>query len=130
VAVPGHFVTAIDFMKIPTRFWVGAVSIAGVLFYVVETHVSASHSEGYKFLEQAIRAAPNIRGRVGDVTSVELSWTREYRYKTVGDNEWVWMNFNVKGSKGSGTVAASAQRLDGVWSIAEASMDGHPIALH
>ena len=91
--------------------------------------MSGAHSEGYKFLDQAIRRAPSIREQLGEVKTVTLSFTGGYRSKFVGDNEWVTMKLNVSGQKRTGTVAASAKRINGVWSVTDASMDGRSIDL-
>jgi hypothetical protein len=116
-------------LKLITRHWVVIAAIAGVIFYVA-LYVSGAHSEGYKFLDHAIRSAPGIQERLGDVKTVGLSFTGGYRDKFVGDNEWLTMKLKVSGQKGSGTVAASAKKINGVWSVTDASMDGSPISLN
>jgi hypothetical protein len=115
-------------LKLPGRPWIVVAAFAGAIFYIA-LYVSGAHSEGYKFLDQAIRSAPSIRAQLGDVKAIALSFIGGYRSKFVGDNEWVTMKLNVSGQKGDGTVAASAKRINGVWSVTNASMDGRPIAL-
>jgi len=112
-------------LKFLRRYWVVIAAFAGAIFYIV----SGAHSEGYKFLDQAIRRAPSIREQFGEVKTVTLSFTGGYRSKSVGDNEWVTMKLNVSGQKRTGTIAASAKRISGVWSVNDASMDGRSIDL-
>ena len=113
----------------PKRPWVVVAALAGAIFYIA-LYVSGAHSEGYKFLDQAIRSTPSIREQLGDVKTVALSFIGGYRFKFVGDNEWVTMKLNVSGQKRAATVAASAKKINGVWSVTDASMDGLPISLN
>lgn len=116
-------------MKIPTRHRAALSIIAAVILFVA-IHESGAHSEGYKFLEQAIRTAPSVREQLGDVKSVGLSLTGTYNSSFVGDDKWVTMKLKVSGQKGSGIVAASAKKINGVWSVTKASLDGRPISLN
>jgi hypothetical protein len=93
-------------------------------------YVAGAHSEGFKFLDQAIRVAPSVIEQLGDITTIRLSFVGGYRDKTVGENEWLTMKLNVSGGKASGTIAASAKKINGVWSVTDAALDGHPISLH
>jgi Cytochrome oxidase complex assembly protein 1 len=116
-------------VKLSARHWVLVAAFSSAILYVA-IHVTGAHSEGYKFLDQAIRSSTTIREQIGDVKTVELSFLGEYRFKYVGDNQWVTMKLNVRGQKGDGTVAASAKKISGAWSVTDASMDGRPLALH
>jgi hypothetical protein len=116
-------------LKLPPRLRFALVAIAGVIFYVA-IYAHGSHSEGYQFLDQAIRIAPSVRERIGDVQTVELSVFGRYREKASGDSQWVTMKLNVTGKNGSGTILASAKKKNGVWEVTDASMDGGPISLN
>jgi hypothetical protein len=115
-------------MKLAPRVWVPIAVVAGVIFYGA-LYLSGAHGEGFKFLDQAIRTAPSIRDRVGDVQTVSPSFLHGFRDRTVGEDEWLKMTLDVTGQKGSGTVVANAKKINGVWSVTDASMDGSPIRL-
>jgi hypothetical protein len=115
-------------MKGHPRIWVPTIVLASIVFYV-GLYVWGTQSDGYKFLDQTIRSAPSIRARVGDVQAVRLSFFAGYRDKTAGSTEWLTMTLRVTGQKGPVTIVADAKRVNGTWSVADASIDGNPVSL-
>lgn len=93
-------------------------------------YVWGAHSEGYEFLEQAVRKSPSIQQRVGNVQTVRLSIFGGYHDKTVGSKEWMTMTLHVTGSRGAATVTAAAKKVDDVWSVTDASIDGERFRLN
>ena len=116
-------------MKLAPRIWL-PVALAGCVVFYVGIYFLGAQSDGYKFLDQTIRSAPNIRERVGNVQNVRLSFFGGYRDKTVGSKEWLTMTLNVRGQKGAATVVADAKKVDGAWSVTNASIDGSPVSLN
>jgi hypothetical protein len=115
--------------KLKIRTWIFGVVCLGVLLYV-GVRVAAESSDGYKFLDQAIRRAPQIQSRLGQIESVQLSYIGGVRLRAVASQRWVTLTLNVVGNKGAAKVVASAERRGGVWSVTAASLDGEPIALN
>ena len=99
------------------------------VFYV-GLYFWGTHSEGYRFLDQAVRGSPLIQQRVGTVQSVKMSFLGGYREKFVDSDRRETMTLNIAGSKGSVTVKATAKRANGTWSVSEASIDGERVSLN
>jgi len=111
------------------RRWVPVVIAACVAFYV-GLYFWGMHSEGYQFLDQAIRKSPAIQQRVGDVQNVRMSFLGGYRERFVGSNKSTTMTLVVVGSKGTVTVKAAAKKANGTWSVSAASSDGERVTLN
>lgn len=111
------------------RAWGLLVPIAFVAFYI-GLHLWGLHSEGYAYLTQAIRNSTVIQQRVGNVQSTELSFFGGYREKFVGANKSTTMTINVVGQRGSITVTASADKVNGIWTVSDASIDGQRVKLN
>jgi hypothetical protein len=98
--------------------------------------VSAESSDGYKFLDQTIRSAPQVQSRLGQIEAVKLSYFGRINLRAVGSvpgvgpDRWVTMTFNVVGNRGAATVVASAERKGGVWSVTASSIDGRRVSLN
>jgi hypothetical protein len=116
-------------MKLQPRIWVPIAILSCVVFYI-GLYLWGAQSDGYKFLDQTIRSAPSIHERVGDVQTVRLGFFGGYRDKTAGSTEWLTMTLLVKGQKGTATVVAAAKRINGAWSVTDASIDGNPVSLN
>ena len=116
-------------MKLAPRIWAPLVVVGVVIFYI-GIYLWGAQSDGYKFLAQTIRSAPSVHERMGDVQAVRLSFFGGYRDKTVGSNEWLTMTLRVRGQKGAGIVVAEAKRVNGMWSVTKASIDGDPVSLN
>jgi len=110
------------------RNWIPVLAVAAVLFYV-GVYLWGAHSEGFRFMSEEIRQSPVIQQRVGDVQSVRLSFLGGYREKFVGDHIRTTMMLDVRGSKGSASVEASAKKVNGTWAISDASIDGDRVRL-
>ena len=104
--------------------------IVGAAIFYVGIYWLGAQSDGFKFLAQTIRSAPSIHERIGDVQTVRLSFFSGYRDKTIGSNEWLTMTLRVRGQKGAGTVVADAKKVNGVWSVTKAAIDGDPVSLN
>jgi hypothetical protein len=109
------------------------VAAAFVAFYV-GLYFCGMHSEGYRFLDQAVRNSPAIKTRVGDVQRVRLSFPGGYSEKFVNSEsrqfKTVAMTLNVVGSKRALDVKAIAKEIDGTWTVFDASIDGRRINLN
>ncbi len=116
-------------MKTKPRTWVILIACLCVLLYV-GLRISALSSDGYKYLDETIRRAPQVRARVGEIEEVRLSYIGTVRLKAVGSNRWVTMTFNVTGNRGAATIEASAKKLGGSWSVTTSSIDGDPVSLN
>lgn len=115
--------------KLKIRTWILGVVFFAVLLYV-GVRVAAESSDGYKFLDQAIRGAPQVQSRLGQIESVKLSYIGSIRLRAVDSQRWVTLTLNVVGNKGAAKVVASAERRGGIWSVTASSIDGEPIALN
>lgn len=116
-------------MRLKSRTWVMIAACFGVAL-CIGLRISALSSDGYQFLDQAIRRAPQVRARLGEVEAVRLSYFGKYRQRAVGADRWITLTLNVTGRKASATIRASAKRLNGNWSITSSSIDGAPISLN
>ena len=107
----------------------------GVMFVVFGValyfglRIYAISSDGYKFLDQAIRRSSEVQTRLGDIEAVRLSYIGHWRERASGPNTWVTMTLNVTGRKGAATIDASAKNISGNWSVTSSSIDGEPIDL-
>ena len=115
-------------MNVPSRRWVPVVVAAFAAFYI-GLYFWGTHSEGYQFLDQAVRKSSVIQQRVGTVESVRMSFLGGYRERFVDSNKWTTMTLNVNGNKGNVTVKAGAKKINGVWSVSEASIGGERVSL-
>ena len=120
-------------MKIPIRRWIPFVVLAFIVFYIA-LYFWGSHSEGYKFLDKAVRVSPEIQRRVGDVQSVHMSFLGGYTEKFVtsesSTSKTVKMTLDVVGSKGNVAVKVVSKETNGVWSVSDASINGEQINLN
>jgi hypothetical protein len=116
-------------MKLKTRTWVVIVACFCVAMFV-GLRISALTSDGYQFLDQAIRRSPQIQARLGEVEAVQVSYLGEYRQKAVGADRWLTMTLNVTGRKDSATIRASAKKIGGAWSVTSWSISGEPVSLN
>jgi hypothetical protein len=116
-------------MSLKPRTWILCIVCFGVLLYV-GLRVSAESSDGYKFLDQTIRRAPQVQSRLGEVEGVKLSYFGAYRQRFVGSDRWLTMTFNVTGNRRGATIVASAKKVGGSWLVTSSSIDGEPISLN
>jgi Cytochrome oxidase complex assembly protein 1 len=122
-------------VKLKPRTWILGAVCLGVILYV-GIRASAESSDGYKFLDQTIRSAPQVQSRLGQIQAVKLSYLGRINLRAVGPvravgpDRWVTMTFNVVGKRGTATVVASAERKGGVWSVTASSIDGQPVGLN
>lgn len=116
-------------MRLRVRTWILLVICFGVILYV-GVRVSAESSDGFKFLDQAIRRAPQVQSRLGQVEEVRLSYVGGTSLRAVGSHQWVTMTFYVVGNKSTATVVASAERRGEVWTVTASWLDGRPISLN
>ena len=115
-------------VKLKTRTWVVIVACFCVAMFI-GLHISALSSDGYLFLDQAIRRSPQIQARLGEVEAVQVSYLGEYRQKTVGADRWLTMTLNVTGRKDSATIRAS-KKIRGAWSVTSSSIGREPVSLN
>lgn len=115
-------------MTVSKRRWAIAAVAACAIFYL-GLYFWGAHSEGYRFLEDAIRSSPAIQQRVGDVQSVRLSFFGGYRERFVDSNIRTTMVLNVTGSRAAVAVQASATKTDGKWAVSNASIGGETVKL-
>lgn len=116
-------------VSIPKRSALLLAVTAGVIFYV-GLYVWGAHSEGYRFIDGAIRASPEIHERVGDIKRVRLSFFGGYRERFIDSDIRTAMVVSVVGSKGAVDVHASATKIEGRWRISKASIDGQAVRLN
>ena len=116
-------------MKFKLRTWILCIVIFAALLYV-GGRIAAESSDGYRFLDQAVRHAPQLQSRLGQIESVRLSYLGTMRLRTVDSHRWVTLTLDVVGNRGNATVVASAERRGGVWSVTASSIDGEPIILN
>jgi Cytochrome oxidase complex assembly protein 1 len=116
-------------MNLKTRTWVVIAACFGVAMFI-GLRISAISSDGYQFLDQAIRRSPQIQARLGEVEAVQVSYLGEYRQKAVGADRWLTITLNVTGRKGSATIRASAKKIGGAWSVTSSSIGGEPVSLN
>ena len=110
----------------------GRFSLFGVVLLIVlwtAAFYRGSHSEGFHFLEQRIRASQQMQGLVGRVQRVSLPALGRYREKFVGSDRWVSLIVEVQGDKGSVRVDAQLQRHNGVWVVTGSSVGTQSIDL-
>jgi len=111
------------------KFLVIGTAIVVTIFYVA-LYFSGAHSEGFHFLEKAIRGSSEIQRRVGQVDTVRLSFFGGYRVTGNSSTDHVSMTIDVKGTRGDPiSVVASAEKRNGSWSVAKATVDGEPVRL-
>lgn len=115
-------------MNFPRR-WLPLALAAGIAFYI-GLYLWGMHSEGYQFLNQAVRKSTEIQRRVGSVQSVRISFMGGYRERFVDSDRRVTMSLNVVGDKGSVTIDAAAKKANGVWSVSKASINGQPVEMN
>lgn len=117
----------------PARRWIPLVALTLVIFYI-GLYFWGTHSEGYRFLDHAVRKSQVIRQLVGDVRSVRLSVLGGYSEKFVSSettkSRTVAMTLNVIGSKKGLSVKAIAKETNGIWTVSDASIDGQRINLN
>ena len=116
-------------MKFKPRTWVLIVVCFGIALFV-GLRISALSSDGYRFLDETIRRAPQLQSRLGEIEGVKLSYFGAYRQKAVGSDRWVTMTFNVTGNRRAATVLASAKKVGGSWSVTSSSIDGEQVSLN
>jgi hypothetical protein len=109
------------------------VAVAFVVFYV-GLYFWGTNSEGYRFLDRAVRNSPAIHQLLGDVQSVRLSFLGGYSEKFVNSestkSKTEAMTLNVVGSKRALDVKAIAKETNGTWTVSDASIDGQQINLN
>lgn len=111
------------------RRWALLVPVVFVVFYV-GLHFWGVHSEGYAFLTRTITHSATIQQRVGDVQSTRLSLLGGYSEKFVGSNKNTTMTIDVVGQRGTVAVKASAEKINGLWRVSEASINGECVTLN
>lgn len=111
------------------RRWAFVIPVAFLVFYV-GLHMWGTHSEGYAFLDLTLRKSPEIQQRVGSVQRTRLSFLSGYSEKFVGSDKSTTMTIDVIGNKDTVTVKTSAKKINGVWSVSAASIDGTRINLN
>jgi len=116
-------------MRSKRSFWIALTACFGA-FIFGGLHQFALSSDGYRFLNLAVRHSPQIQARLGDIEEVGLSYFGTLRLRAVGADRWVTMTLNVTGQRGSATVEASARKTGDTWIVTGASMDHKPIMLN
>ena len=115
-------------MHVPRRLWVPLVFIACILSGAL--HLYSAHGEAFEFVNQTIRKSPAIQRRVGDVQEVRLGILESYKERYVGSTKLVNMTLHVVGSSGSARVKVNSRRVNGVWTITDASIGEESINLN
>jgi hypothetical protein len=60
-------------MRLKSRTWVMIAACFGVALFV-GLRISALSSDGYQFLDQTIRRAPQVESRLGEIDGVKPSY--------------------------------------------------------
>jgi hypothetical protein len=88
------------------------------------------HSDCYVFLSEKIQSAPAVRERIGNVQKVHLNFFGGFRENFVGSDQWWSMSLDLTGQRGNATLDAKVQKVNEVWAVLNATMDGSPINLN
>jgi hypothetical protein len=115
-------------VNVPPRRWVPLVLIACMLSGV--WHFYSAHGEAFEFVNQTVRKSQAIQRRVGDVQEVRLGILDNYKERFVGSTKLVNMTIHVVGNSGSARVEINSRKVDGVWTITDASIGVESINLN
>jgi hypothetical protein len=110
------------------RLWLPLVLIA--CSFSVGLHFHKAHGEAFEFVNQIIRKSPVIQRRVGEVQEVRLGILESYKERYVGSTQLVNMTLHVVGSSGSAQVKVNSRRVNGLWTVTDASIGEESINLN
>ena len=108
------------------KLLVGVVFVA-LLFPI--TYLLGSRSESFRFVETVIRNSQKLQSRIGRIEDLRLARTGEFREYMRGSDKWANLSVVVTGKTETVTIDVDARKIDGVWNIEHASIDGKPVSL-
>ena len=111
-------------------FTYGPLSVVVFIVFYFGVYFWGSQSDGFRFLDNAIRSSTEIHRRVGKVQSVRMNFWRGYQEKYIDSDKTVMMTLDVKGSNRAVRIRAVVKRINGVWSIYESTIDGDRVTLN
>lgn len=106
-------------------FW----TLAAVVIYVI-FHLWLPYSEGFKFIEQAVKNSPQVQARVGEVHKVTPMALGPHRFRYSNADQVVSLEVSVSGSRQSIGLNVEASKTNGVWAIVRSTSDEQALDLN
>ncbi len=101
----------------------GVLLYFGIFFW-------GSHSESFKFVERTVMNSRSLQSQIGTIERVRLPLFGSFREKFVDSDKLAAMTVEVIGANKTVTLDVRAKKLNDVWTIEQALMDGKPLVLN
>ncbi len=108
---------------IAIALFLGMLLYFGIFFW-------GSHSESFKFVEQTVMNSRNLQSQIGAIEHVRLTPFGSFREKFVDSDKWATMTIEVIGANKTITLDVRTKKLNDVWTIEQALLNGKTVVLN